>query len=141
MRTVNGLIGLVLLVFAILHAFIPNSFSAVVIFSAGALLAFMTLRRRGVSINVARVLAVATTAVMFFYFAGFFKLVTHFNEHWYHSGAALEGVGMLMSAFAMIPVLSSYSCLLKADCHLRQQHVKRPAFFRVPEHIEEKSVS
>ena len=139
MRMVNGTIGVLLTAVALLHAFIPNSSSHLILYAAGALLAFITLRPDGVNIHIARVLAVATTALMFFYFAGFFMMVNHFNEHWYHSGAALEGVGMLLSAFAMIPVLSCYSCMLKADCHLRREQIKRPAFFSVPDNIQENS--
>lgn len=138
MRMVNGLIGLMLLALALLHAFIPNSYVTVVIFLAGAGLAFVTLLRSGVSLHIARVLAVATTAVMFFFFAGFFHMASSFNEHWYYSGSALEGVGMLLSAFAMIPILSCYSCMLKAEGHRREiRDVKSPAFFRVPEHIRD----
>ena len=53
---------------------------------------------------------------MFFYFAAFFRIVDHFHENWYRGGMALEAVGMLLSAFAMIPVLSVFSCRMKADC-------------------------
>jgi membrane-bound ClpP family serine protease len=138
MRMINGLIGLMLLALALLHFFIPNSYVTVVIFLAGAGLAFVTLIRGGVGLRVARVLAVATTAVMFFYFAGFFLMAGSFNEHWYYSGAAFEGVGMLLSAFAMIPVLSCYSCMLKAEGHRREVNAARsPAFFRVPENIRD----
>jgi hypothetical protein len=52
---------------------------------------------------------------MFFYFAAFFRIVDHFHEQWYRSGMMLEAVGMLISAFAMIPVLSVFSCLMKCD--------------------------
>ena len=138
MRILNGLIGLMLLALALLHYFIPNSYVTMVIFLSGAGLALVTLVPRGVSLHIARVLAVATTAVMFFFFAGFFHMAGSFNEHWYHSGEALEGVGMLLSAFAMIPVLSCYSCMLKAEVQQPEvPDVKSPAFFRVPEHIRD----
>ena len=140
----NVIIGCVLLALALLHAFIPRSSPEVltfmVMYAAGAVFAFASLRRN-ISLPLARVLAVGTTAIMFFYFAGFFKMATHFTEAWYRSGAALEGVGMLLSAFAMIPVLSCYSCILKADCRetLQRQDTSRRAFFSVPESVQEKA--
>lgn len=140
MHSVNGLIGLLLLTLCLLHFFIPNSLLKATLYGAGAILAFVTLSPRGLGIYTARLLAVCTTALMFFYFAGFFRMAPHFNEHWYHSGAALEALGMLLSAFAMISVLSSYSCMLKADCdHRLQKSVKRPAFFSVPENMQKNS--
>ena len=75
------------------------------------------------------------TGLMFFYFAAFFSMAMHFNEHWYHSGLALDAIGLLFSAFAMIAVLSEYSCRLKADC-LERREEKRRAFFSVPQHID-----
>ena len=153
MRMMNAVIGSVLLALAILHIFIPGHLHYFALYGSGSVFAFLALRRN-LSINLARLLAIGTTAVMFFYFAGFFKLAPHFHEYWYRSGVGLEGVGMLLSAFAMIPVLSCYSCLLKADCAERIADQERrkeaqaagedtgfqsPAFFSVPENIQEKS--
>ena len=61
----------------------------------------------------ARVLAVASVIAMFFYFAGFFRIVDRFHEQWYRSGLMLDAVGLLISAFAMIPVLSVFSSRMK----------------------------
>ncbi len=135
MRMINVVIGVLLLVLAILHLFVPNHTHFMALYAVGAVLAFLTLIRN-LSINTARLLAIGTTAVMFFYFAAFFKLAPHFHEQWYSSGVGLEGVGMLLSAFAMIPVLSCYSCLLKADCRETIVEQKRAAFFSVPENIQ-----
>ncbi len=137
MRMISAIIGCILLAFAVLHAFLPYSSSFIYIYGAGALLAFITVKPGRLGINTARFFALCTTAVMFFYFAGFFKMAPYFTETWYKTGAALEGVGMLLSAFLMIPILSCYSCLLKAEgCeHFKQS--KRPAFFRVPEDIQQ----
>ncbi|MEM9621893.1 MAG: hypothetical protein AAF993_09615 [Pseudomonadota bacterium] len=140
MRVINAVIGFILLTLTVLHFFVPNHIHLAALYGAGAALAFISLARE-ISIRTARLLAIGTTAVMFFYFAGFFKMAPHLHENWYTSGAGLEGVGMLLSAFAMIPVLSCYSCLLKADC--RETHMtvpqKRAAFFSVPENVQEKS--
>lgn len=143
MRMVNAVIGCILLFLATLHFFVPNHTGFIALYGSGAVLAFITLRTT-LNTNTARLFAVATTAVMFFYFAGFFKMAPHFTEYWYRSGTALEGVGLLLSAFAMIPVLSSYSCMLKADCQEAMQQrarrrARRPAFFSVPDNIEENS--
>jgi len=136
---VNATIACVLLTFAVLHAFIPSHLYLSIMYGAGAFFAIVTLIPGGMGINIARIMAVGTTAVMFFYFAGFFSMAPEFQEGWHQTGAALEGLGMLLSAFLMIPILSCYSCLLKADgCeHFRtKSELKRGAFFSVPEDIK-----
>ncbi len=139
MRLVNVIIGCVLLTFAVLHAFIPSHLHFTLAFGAGAFFAFVTILPGGMGINAARLFAVGTTAVMFFYFAGFFTMAPEFEEGWVRTGAALEGLGMLFSAFLMIPILSCYSCMLKAEgCEQfgAKQEPKRGAFFSVPEDIK-----
>ena len=146
MRMVNAAIGCILLTLAIMHFFIPNHMIFCALYGAGALFAFATMRRE-MGLLTARLFAVGTTALMFFYFAGFFRMASFFGDHWYRSGAALEGIGLLLSAFAMIPVLSSFSCILKADetCVLHAgkdreaMASKRAAFFSVPEGVREKT--
>ena len=142
MRTVNAVITCILATFAVLHAFIPNHLYIALLFGTGAILAAIAVIPRSMGINTARVLAVGTTAIMFFYFAGFFSMAPEFEEGWHKTGAALDGLAMLLSAFLMIPVLSCYSCLLKADgCeHFRTKEApKRGAFFSVPDHIKNHS--
>ena len=142
MRIVNAIIACVLVTFAVLHAFIPNHLHIALLFGAGAALTIITVVPRTVGINTARLLAVATTALMFFYFAGFFSMAPEFEEGWHKTGAALDGLAMLLSAFLMIPVLSCYSCLLKAEgCeHFRsEEEPKRGAFFSVPDDIKNHS--
>ena len=138
MRMLTGIIGCILLALAILHAFIPHALAPTLLalYATGAICAFATLKTQQ-PLLVTRILAVLTTGVMFFYFAGFFKIAPHFHEEWYRSGAALEGVGLLLSAFAMIPVLSCYSCMLKADCREELTRNGRPAFFSVPESVQD----
>lgn len=140
MRMVTGIIGCILLTLAIIHAFIPHSSALTFLFlyAAGALCAFATLYYN-MHLILARVFAVGTTAVMFFCFAAFFKMAPHFHEEWYRSGASLEGVGMLLSAFTMIPVLSCFSCMLKAECReSMQRDAGGSSFFSVPDSVEEK---
>ena len=115
MRIFNAIVGCMLLGLAVMHGFIPKTPLLSVIYAAGAVLALASLWRN-VSFSFARVFAFLTVAAMFFYFAAFFRIVDHFHENWYRGGMALEAVGMLLSAFAMIPVLSVFSCRMKADC-------------------------
>jgi len=115
MRIFNAIVGLMLLGLALLHGFIPKTPLLSAAYAAGAVLALASLWRN-VSFSSARVLAFLTVAAMFFYFAAFFRIVDHFHENWYRGGMALEAVGMLLSAFAMIPVLSVFSCRMKAGC-------------------------
>lgn len=142
MRVVNSAVGCTLLALALLHAFIPhtspNAYTFMVMYGLGALFAFASLHVN-MGLWLARVLAIGTTATMFFYFAGFFKLAPHFHETWYQSAAGLEGVGMILSAFAMIPILSCYSCILKADCREKLVQPGNGAFFGVPEGVQEKT--
>ena len=148
MRMVNGIIACILLTLAIVHAFVPNYTHFVVAYLAGSASALITLKS-GIPVPVARMLAVATTAVMFVYFAGFFTMAVHFDEHWHTSSEALEGIGLLLSAFAMIPILSCYSCMLKAECRAALEGEdpvgkpvrlkKRPSFFTAPDAAREES--
>lgn len=140
MRLVTGIIGCFLLTLAVLHAFIPRESYQIFmwLYGAGALCAFISMKGE-MPLLLVRVLALVTTGAMFFYFAVFFKMAPHFQEEWYRSAAALEALGMLLSAFAMIPVLSCYSCMLKADCRetLQQANSTRRAFFSVPEGVKD----
>ena len=101
-----------LLALAILHIFIPKTPILTAIYLGGALLAFASLQPN-ISFAWARVLAVASVIAMFFYFAGFFRIVDRFHEQWYRSGLMLDAIGLLISAFAMIPVLSVFSSRMK----------------------------
>ena len=73
------------------------------------------------------------------------KMASGFEEQWYRTGAALEGIGFLLAAFMMIPTLSCYSCLLKAEgcAQFREnseaEGAERGSFFGVPEDIQNHS--
>ena len=139
MRMVNALIACVLLAFAVLHAFMPNHMLLVLAYAAGAFFALVTIKPGPMGRNTVRLFAIGTTAIMFFYFAGFFRMAPSFQGDWLRPGAALGGLGMLLSAFLMIPILSCYSCLLKAEgCeHFKEKaEPKSGGFFNVPEDIQ-----
>ena len=129
-RIVNAIIGCVLLALAILHVFIPKTPILSLIYFGGAVLALVSVRPY-ISFAWARVFAVATVIAMFFYFAAFFRIVDHFHEQWYRSGMMLEAIGMLISAFAMIPVLSVFSCFMK--CEGQDVGANDRAIFAAPE--------
>ena len=105
-------IGVVLSVLTVVHAFIPMLPVLSAMYAVGAALALSSLFNV-TNVWVVRLLAIASTGAMFLYFFGFFRLVHHFHDNWHRGGVALEAIGMLLSAFAMIAVLSVYSCRLK----------------------------
>ena len=109
MQYMNGAIGVLLVVMTILQFDDPARGTLVPIYAVGAMVALVAVKR-GLPLWSVRVLAVITTGAMFFYFAGFFEMAPHLQADWYRREAALEAWGLLFAAFAMIPVLSEYSC-------------------------------
>jgi heme/copper-type cytochrome/quinol oxidase subunit 2 len=138
MRILNFAIGSLLLLLAVLNGFIPKLPIASLIFAGGAALALASLKSN-LSFGVARMFAFLTVAAMFFYFAAFFRIVDHFHENWYKGGMSLEALGMFLAAFAMIPVLSVFSCRMKADCG--ETDATSQALFSAPENKENNSSS
>jgi hypothetical protein len=126
-------IGITLSVLAVLHAFIPMLPVLSVIYALGATLALLSLLNIKNAWAV-KVLAIASTGAMFIYFFGFFRLVHHFHENWYRGGVALEAIGMLLSAFAMIAVLSVYTSRLKGA--EGEKVSSDQAIFGVPEKLK-----
>ena len=133
MHIINGAIGLILAALAVLHVSMPECTQVTIAYAVGSLLAFLTLIPF-MSIPVARMFAVATTACMFFYFAGFFSMAPELHTQWYRGMQAREAFSQLMAAFFMIPVLSSYSCRLKAECREAMEK-RRTGFFSVPDEL------
>lgn len=132
MSYVNGLIGCIFILITLLHVPHPMPFSWVPYLGA-AVLALITLKSE-ISDMFSRALAVITTLTMFFFFAGFFVVVPKLSAGWYSHQEGWDAVCLLLGAFAMIPILSDYSCRLKADCVEARAH-RRRAFFSVPSHI------
>jgi hypothetical protein len=114
MQVFHGLVGCTFAVLAVLHVPHPSPWLWVP-YAAGAVLAFLTLLPN-LSVFVARILAIAATALMFFFFAGFFTEVPQLASDWYQSQEGWSAVGRLLGAFTLIPVLSDYSCRCKAEC-------------------------
>ncbi len=132
MQYVHGFIGFVLVLVAVAQVPHPTPL-AWLPYAGAALLAFITLKTE-ISIGLARILAITTTAMMFFFFAGFFVVAPKLAADWYMHQAGWAAVCLILGAFAMIPLLSEYSCRLKKDCR-DERAARRTAFFSVPGHI------
>ena len=112
MQFVNAAIAIALLVLAVLNLDDPPGAS---MFLFGAVLAAVALKR-WLSAWTVRVLAFLAAGTLFCYFGQFFYLVPHLQPSWYWvwQGDALQAAALLFSGFVMIPVLSEYSCRMKA---------------------------
>ncbi len=138
MRVVNGAIGCIFLVLSLFYAGHPEAHtSCQVMLGLATALSFLTFLP-SIPIPLARVLAISTVAVMFFFFAGFFTMATEFDSRWYQSTASFEAVAFLLAAFCLLAVLSEYSCRLKADCPRNRARAKtaRKGFFTVPNELQ-----
>jgi hypothetical protein len=129
MRLVLGTICLCFVGFALLQVNDPHSGLWFYVYAFGALVSAICLRD-GLHRHVYRLFAISTMLLMFFYFFGFFQLAPNLYGSWWQSATALEAVGLLFGAFAMIPVLSTYSCRLKATCADITR--RAPAVFSAP---------
>ncbi len=132
MRLIHGAIALMLLIVALLHVPHPTPFIWVPYALASALAVIALFS--DISRLLSRLLAISATALMFFFFAGFFMDVPNLKSDWYSHQEGWFAVSLLVAAFAMIPILSEYSCRCKADC-LGARLERRRSFFSVPGHI------
>jgi O-antigen ligase len=132
MLYLNGAIGVIFIVIALLHAPHPDPFSWAPYLGA-ALLALVSCRRE-ISMGIARALAILTMVSMFYFFAAFFVHVPRLAADWYQHQEGWNAVCEILAAFAMIPILSDFSCRLKAEC--REARAARRAFFSVPSDIQ-----
>lgn len=131
MQYINGLIGCILLLIGLVHVPFPMPLSWLP-YLIGAVLAFITLKSE-ISVGPARVLAIGTTAAMFYFFAGFFVVAPNLAADWYTRPEGWDAVGRIVAAFLMLPILSEYSCRLKAECREALEHQRqRRHFFTAP---------
>ena len=136
MQAFNALVGVTFVILALLHVPHPSPWLWVP-YAAGAVLAFLTLVPR-LGIFVSRLLAVAATALMFSFFAGFFTEVPKLASDWYQSQEGWSAVSLLLGAFTLIPVLSDYSCRCKAVCRASARETnpgRQHGFFTAPEQV------
>lgn len=133
MLYINGFIGCVLLLIGLVHVPFPMPFSWAP-YLVGAALALITLKSE-ISIPLARLLAIGTAVAMFFFFAGFFVGAPKLAADWYTRPEGWDAVGRIIAAFLMLPILSEYSCRLKAERREAIAHERqRRYFFSAPEH-------
>jgi len=131
MHYINAVLGIVLVVLAAVQ-FGQSHIELGAAFLGGGFLALFTLKQR-MSVLTVNVFAVFAVGAMFFYFAGFFQLVPQLH-HWYMRGEALHCLGMLFAGFAMIPVLSEYSCRQKSEQCEQNRHWHRHHFRHATSH-------
>ena len=133
---VNGAIGgvfVLLLVKYLAGAEDPNMTCAGMLLSATAL-SFLTFLPN-LPLLLTRVLALCTVVLMFYFFASFFFLVPSLGAEWYRGHESMTAFSFLFGAFCMIPLMSEYSCRLKADCPQRRKQ-GTAGFFTVPERVQ-----
>ncbi len=124
MRYVLGFIGVLFVVLALLHVPHPTPWLWAP-YAGGAVLAFLTLVPN-LSILISRLLAIATTGLMFFFFFRFFMEVPRLESDWYMSQEGWSAVSLLLGAFTLIPVVSGYSCRCKAVCRESRVPGRKP---------------
>ena len=131
MYYVNAGLGAILVILAVIQ--LGQSYvELAAAIAGGGFLALITLKRR-MSLLTVNLFAILTVAAMFFYFAAFFQLVPQLH-HWYMRGEALHCLGLLFAGFAMIPVLSEYSCRKKSEQCEHGHHWHRHHFRHASHH-------
>ena len=132
MQYINGLIGCILVLIWLVHVPFPMPLSWMP-YLIGAVLAFITLKSE-IGVGLARLLAIGTTAAMFYFFAGFFVVAPNLAADWYTRPEGWDAVGRIVAAFLMLPILSEYSCRLKAECREALAHERQGRhFFTAPD--------
>jgi hypothetical protein len=119
MHYIYAAIACVLLLLAVLSFEPPAAVGTAAMFLAGSVLAALAYKR-WLPLWAVRMLAVVSAAALFGYFGQFFSMVPTLAYDWYAGSEAARVIGLLFAGFAMIPVLSEYSCRMKAtaDCAL-----------------------
>ena len=123
-----AIFAVALLVFALLSLDAPSQALMYIIGAALAAIAF----KHWLSTWIVRVLAVGTACMLYWFFGQFFLRAEELMPGWYASGDAIPALGLLVGGFGMIPVLSEYSCRMKAsgECERarRQFEERKPVF-------------
>lgn len=113
MHYLNGILGLMLIAFAVVGYGADGGMFWSGVYALGAGLALFSMHR-SMNIWTVRVLAAAATLTMFFYFAGFFARAPVLGDDWYQGEGARHIVMLLLAAFCMMPVVAEYSCQMKS---------------------------
>ena len=120
MQYFNGLIGCGFVLLAALHTAEMSHYCWISYLSA-AVLAFVSLKPQ-LNLTTSRLFAGLTTLLMFYFFAIFFSVAPGLEGSWYRENKFWEAISQVTAAFCLIPVLSNYTCRLKAE-------------FTVPHHL------
>ena len=124
MHYVNAIIAVALLGLALLMRHQPGEAA---MFIVGAVLAAIAFKH-WLSTWMVRTLAFVAAGTMFCYFGRFLLLVPTLQPDWYWQPLeVVDAVGLLFAGFAMMPVLSEYSCRMKAseECERGQRSQSR----------------
>ena len=111
MHYVNAMVAVALLALALLHL---DEATLALMFASGAILAAIAFKH-WLGTWMVRILAFGTAAALFVYFAQFFILAPTLQPDWYRHSDGSHALELLIAGFAMIPVLSEYSCRMKAS--------------------------
>ena len=105
MQYVNGALALVLVGLGALHIDDPDPAIWLSLYGAGAILA-ATACKPSLTPWTVRVLATAATVTMF--------CAPYLTEGWYAREGHASTLALLVAGFCMMPVVSGYSCRMKA---------------------------
>lgn len=114
MRYVNAITTVALCALALLQLLRLDDPATAFIFAFGAVAAAFAVSRR-LPTKVVRLLAFLSAGVMFCYFWQFFSLTPTLPADWYRHSGTLHVIGLLFAGFGMIPVVSEYTCRMKAN--------------------------
>jgi len=119
MRYLNGVLGIVLVAFALTHLGEGVVWTAA--YGLAGLAALASLKRE-LNAWTIRLLAVTATLAMFVFFGGFFARAPYLVSNWYEMEGAARAVLLLVAAFLMMPVVADYSCRMQSKCLHRADH-------------------
>lgn len=114
MRYVNAVTAVALFGLAVFRMLPPGDLAAAILFAFGGVAAALAATH-WLHTQVVRVLALLSTIIMFCFFWQFFSLAPTLQAGWYLEAGTLDAVGLLIAGFGMIPVLSEYTCRMKAS--------------------------
>ena len=140
MQYVNAVIAVALVVFAAASLDAPAQALMYVVGAALAAIAF----KHWLGIWMVRVLAIGTVVTLYWYFGQFFLVAGDLKPGWFATGEAIPALGLLVAGFGMIPVLSEYSCRMKASAECergRRQFEDRKPFLNALRASEPPSAS
>lgn len=117
MRYVNATTAVALFGLALLQLWLLDDPVAALPFALGAVVAALAAKH-WLHGKVVRLLAFVAAGVMFCFFWQFFTLTPTLHADWYRQPGTLNVLALLFAGFGMMPVVSEYTCRMKAngDC-------------------------